>query len=259
MLGKRDATSAPTSPEPSRKKQSANLSPSGVPQPQFAKVCNATVLVSNLRAEKEKISTSDYTDRHHQQVGAAWKRVNMIDKQLAMDVESPFIDFQEKKAWEDRSEAICAWILGGTGMIFMMRRGDFGITNYVLKVKNSAGKPRFMFHQAKKFIFDKERWPGSNKFWVYKFKAPYAAVVDKLKNHSELTNWDVKDLGEKPMDFIAPDRQIYDHVQRMAQKGALDIETYPVSHLFSKARGIKSLSCWIAAKKLEYEGGVEEW
>ena len=96
--------------------------------------------------------------------------------------------FAKKKAWEDWSEAICAWILGGTGMICMMRRGDFGITNYVLKVKNSAGKPRFMFHQAKKFIFDKERWLGSNKFLVYKLKAPYADVVNKLKSHSELSN-----------------------------------------------------------------------
>ena len=59
---------------------------------------------------------------------------------------------------------------------------------------------------------DIDEWPNSNKFWLYNLCCnDYDKLVKRMKAHSELEGWSVKDLGNVPMDFVATDRAIYDH------------------------------------------------
>ena len=212
------------------------------------KVSDAQLLVDNIRGEKSK-----YTEQDHEDVARAWEEANAAVQEL----ESPFVHSGVREArqqqWEDRRQAIIAHIGGGTGTIFLMRRGDFGVTNYVLKAKNKSGHPRFIYHQGTKHIMPQDQWPNSHKFWIYKFKAPHPVVVEKIQAHSELSGWTVTDLGRKPMDFVATDRQIYDHIQR--QKEKIDLDSFPVEQFFSGERGIKSLRSWMDAQEAIFEGG----
>ena len=94
--------------------------------------------------------------------------------------------------------------------------------------------------------------PDSTKFWVYKFKAPYKALVCNLKAHSSLANWTVEDKGIVPMDFVAPDRQIHDHLKRLQAKGEIDLDHHDPTAFFSPEKRVSSLSSWVTAMDVKY-------
>ena len=107
---------------------------------------------------------------------------------------------------------------------------------------------------------DIDEWPNSNKFWLYNLCCnDYDKLVKRMKAHSELEGWSVKDLGNVPMDFVATDRAIYDHLCRLSDANELNLNTTSPSHFFSKQRPIKCLASWVSAMKARYEDDEEEW
>jgi hypothetical protein len=228
----------------------------------FKKACDATLLLDNIHGAKlqQAARSSEYSNAEHAAVNAAVVHADEMDKQLHADVEfdSPFVDADEQPKWQDWRQAVIARVDGGVGIVFCMRRGDFGVSQYVLKKKNKDGKRRFTYTSGTKHIMAGE-WKTSNRFWKYNLKGKdYSGIVRKMREHSELSEWDIRDLGLKPMDFVASDRQIFDHIVRMSEAGKVDLEITPASHFFALERNISCLASWVSAKRVEYAVPVDE-
>ena len=56
------------------------------------------------------------------------------------------------------------------------------------------------------------------------------------------------------MDFLAPDRQIYDFIKKQVAKGAIDLDAHDSADFFSAHRGVPCLRSWIETKDAEYSG-----
>jgi hypothetical protein len=50
-------------------------------------------------------------------------------------------------------------------------------------------------------------------------KAPHKEVVQKMREHPQLGGWEITDLGKKPFDLIANDKQIYFHHPPQRRQG----------------------------------------
>ena len=220
-------------------------------RPVYKKASRVQEMVETIRGEKENMG---YTAQETSDVQAAWREANSVDREYKSTLESPFANKRPKKLYDDRRQAVIANVRGGTGPIITLRRGDLGVSADVLKVKNKNHNPRFVFHQGQKFLMPKEDWPTSNKFWIYQFGAPYDVLVTNLKAHSAFAGWDVKDMGLQSMDFLAPDRQIYDFIKKQVAKGAIDLDAHDSADFFSAHRGVPCLRSWIETKDAEYSG-----
>lgn len=147
----------------------------------------------------------------------------------------------------------------GVGPVFIAQRGDFGLTTHLLKIKNSQGRPRFVYTMAGHHIMDAGSWPNSNRFWLYNHECKdYQQLIRRVKSHSELEDWEVADLGEKPMDFVASDRAIYDHVVRQESAGRFEFADLNPAHFFKSERNVRCMESWVSAMKEKYDG-EEEW
>ena len=108
---------------------------------------------------------------------------------------------------------------------------------------------------------DSAEWPSSNKYWLYNHECKsYAKLVERIKAHSEMEGWSVKDLGKQPMEFVATNRAIYGHLLRQEDARNINLATCLPTHFFFASSGVKCLKSWVSAKKAEYEEqDEEEW
>lgn len=110
--------------------------------------------------------------------------------------------------------------------------------------KNKDGKRRFTYTLGTKHAMAGE-WKTRNRFWKYNLQGKdYSGIVRKMREHSELSEWDICDLGLKPMDFVSSDRQIFDHTVRMSEAGKVDLETTSASHLFAWNATLAASQAW---------------
>jgi hypothetical protein len=110
--------------------------------------------------------------------------------------------------------------------------------------KNKDGKRRFTYTLGTKHAMAGE-WKTRNRFWKYNLQGKdYSGIVRKMREHSELSEWDICDLGLKPMDFVSSDRQIFDHTVRMSEAGKVDLETTSASHLFAWSATLAASQAW---------------
>jgi len=181
---------------------------------------------------------------------------------IQSQLDSLFADKWPNKKYEDRRQPVIANVRTGTGPIVVFRRGDLGVSGDIMKVQIKDGNPRFVFRQGQKHITPKEDWPSSNKFWIYMFRAPYSALVTNLEAHSALAHWQVRGMGVQSMDFVAPDRQMYDFIQKQVSCEKLDLAHHDPADLFSADRGVNCLRAWFEVKEQEYNfdpGHSRDW
>lgn len=197
----------------------------------------------NERAMKtEGVGNPDYVEPFQQQYASPYhKRTTYLVK------------------WEDRRNAIMANVTGGIGPIFLAQRGDFNLATNMLKHKNKHNIPRFAYTIAGKHIMPKEQWPSSSKFWLYQYDCPdFDRLVSRIAGHSEMQGWDIKNLGNKPMDFVATDRAIYDHLTRLCEAGKVNPITINPGDFFAMERKVKSVDSWLSAMDTKFDQD-EEW
>ena len=156
------------------------------------------------------------------------------------------------------------------GPFFLGMRGDFEMCRNLLMAKNKHGISRFVSMLAGKFILDEVKWPGSDKFWCYQYECKdYPRLVRRMRTHSgclfwrmrthsELEKWDVLDLSAKPMDFVSPDRAIYDHLSRLVSARDINPEAANPADFFSPERKVKCIKSCLDAMDETYDN-KEEW
>ena len=68
-----------------------------------------------------------------------------------------------------------------------------------------------------------------------------------MRNHSELADWKIVDVGKKPMGFVSTDRAIYDHLERLSSSKKINLKTTNPADFFAPERKVKCLASWMAA------------
>lgn len=106
-------------------------------------------------------------------------------------------------------------------------------------------------------------YASSKKFWVYNCecnKQNYPRLVSRMKAHSELESWRIRDLGVVPMEKISTHRAIYDHLVRETKASNIDLQHTDPARLFAQQTGVTCLASWVAGKTAEYfPEKDEEW
>jgi len=205
---------------------------------------------SQFRQVQEAINSADRADADYERDRAS------TDPQAPGLLED---QGHRTSTYEDRRDC-CLANVKGVGFVFLMRRGDFAVSNGVLKVRNKNNKPRFVFCVGTKHVKDQATWPTSNRFWLYQYSSTtYSTLRTKLQAHSSLLGWRFVDDGTQSMDYIASDRQIYDHLKRHAAAGKIDLDAADPRMYFTSHRPISSVASWVICKDREYDGDGEEW
>ena len=232
------------------------------------KASRASVLVENIKGAKLNLNTKDdssssYSAQEREELAAAVALAEQVETDMKETVNttyfSPFHTRKEKQVYVDTRKAVMAHVNGGIGPVFLGMRGDFEMCRNLLMAKNKHGISRFVSMLAGKFILDEVKWPGSDKFWCYQYECKdYYKLVRRMRTHSELEKWDVRDLGAKPMDFVSTDRAIYDHLSRLVSARDINPETANPADFFSPERKVKCIKSWLDAMDEKYDN-KEEW
>jgi hypothetical protein len=216
----------------------------------------------NIRGAKQARKPTDspkYSLEERDQLAQAVAHAAAVENDMNQTVNTPYQSpFQQpteaRTERVDRRNAVMANVNGGVGPVFLAQRGDFSMCRNLLKCKNRKGIARFTFMIAGKYVMDEDTWPGSNKFWLYQYRcSDYSKLVRRMTAHSELEGWCVSDLGAKPMDFVATDRAIYDHLKRLVDAREINLKVANPSDFFSPDRNIKSIESWLSAMDEKYD------
>lgn len=239
------------------RKRSAPATPEKrLPPCKMTKATGATLLIDNIRGQQ-------YSQKERDEVRKAKADSQQIEQEYEEEVNfnSPFVRRKiEGPAWRDMRNAEIMFVDGGVGPVFVMERGDIGVVRHVLKHLNKHKKPRFTYTIGSKAI---NGFANSKKFWVYNYecnKQNYPRLVSRMKAHSELEGWRIRDLGVVPMEKISTHRAIYDHLVRETKASNIDLQHTDPARLFAQQTGVTCLASWVAEKTAEYfPEEDEEW